>query len=197
MNQLRAFFTAVLVSAALVVPSPALAAIVRQPESGSPAFVVNTPPGVNVSRDGANLFITLDGQPGGLMLSLDEVHDLDAHSLTDLATLVLEAAGAEPSSRQEPAWVDGVAGEQFYSRMNPNSDAVMHLRLFLAKVEGRYFASLAVMYAETISPEQLRRLEGLAASVKITRGRGGATSIGFSAPQPGLGPRPAGPGPVV
>jgi hypothetical protein len=147
--------------------SPALAAEVRSPASGSPAFVIDAGDFI-VNNDEGNLQLFLPDKSGFLQLTIIAVDNLGSYTDEALAAEILKAAGAPPATRQDTVVVAGVKGTAFYTPMKAN-DLTANMRVVILRLDATHLAVEADLIVEGAGAGQQAALKALIGRLRIER----------------------------
>lgn len=153
-------------TAAIAMPAASL----RIPVEGTPALVVDRQEGWTEKYDDyGNLTLFADDSSGGLLLRMIEVGpDETIPSNTQVAELILGAAGAEPPSRSEKTNFAGGEAEAYYSTMRLKGAPPIAVTVVIRKVGDRHLAVGVTMIPETTQASGKEKVEALFGKVTIS-----------------------------
>ncbi|HVY33712.1 MAG TPA: hypothetical protein VG960_04750 [Caulobacteraceae bacterium] len=107
----------------------------RQPKSGTPAFVADVASGwMPTYDDYGSLEIAAEDHSSFILLRIFSDPGLGDRPLPDVAAEVLKGAGATPYARSGPGGIAGRAGESFYSQITSNG-VTLDVRLVVVELD--------------------------------------------------------------
>lgn len=159
---------AALAAASLMAAQPALAAPLRVPETGMPAFTVDQPPGWTYEKGDDNGFASLSapGHKAFVMFGMVSDESLKTTTERELAESVFKAGDDKGEiTRVEDIILAGLPGHIYYAR-GDGAD----MRILLVRLSETRYAVVASGVADEASAEDRAALERLFASIRLVGG---------------------------
>ncbi|MFN3516665.1 MAG: hypothetical protein ACK4YM_05835 [Novosphingobium sp.] len=157
-------------AAAVSFAAPALAESVRTPIDGAPAIVVDMQDGWTKNYDDmGNLTFFADDRSGGLLFRMIEAGPGEATPAnSQLAEIILIAAGAQPPGPGKPTTFAGGEAESFTSTLTADGVPPITLNVVIRKVGDRHIAVGVTMIPEATDAAGRKKVEAQFARVTIT-----------------------------
>lgn len=147
----------------------AQAETVRFPESGTPAFVVQTPDGwTHKADDSNNVLLLSPDHASSFSLSMTP-WDGAAADLAVKALATTTAAKPQPTGKQALAGFDGDA---FDTTMTNSSGEDVDIHLIAAKPDPGHVATVAVITIQNISADDRKDVQSILDNIDIDTGDG-------------------------
>ena len=149
----------------LLLAASASAESVRFPETGDPAFVIETPDGWTHKPDGdGNMLLVAGDTSASYSLTLSTYSD----SLDALADAAMKVAGGEPPQKMGPTKVSGFRGYAYDSELANQAGVKINTHLVIVKLDASHVASMTRLTIENISPEDFAAADSIFAHTTIT-----------------------------
>jgi hypothetical protein len=149
----------------LLLASPASAESVRFPETGDPAFVIQTPDSWTSKPDGAgNMLLVAGDKSASYALTIGSY----SGTLDDLAVGAMKVAGASAPQLMGPVTISGFHGYMYDSDMKNDAGTHINVHLVVVKLDATHRASVTRLTIDGISSEDYADANSVLTNTTIT-----------------------------
>ena len=146
----------------------ARAEILRQPPTGNPAFVVQTPDGWTGAMDAhSNLQISAPDKSVIVQYNLIANPTVATMQPDAVAKAVFEAAHLPPYASTEPDAIAGVAGTAYIGQTTSGT-ALIDVRLIVARLDADHYALICEIKRRDISAASAASMAAMVAGTTVT-----------------------------
>jgi hypothetical protein len=149
----------------LLFAGAAAAETVRFPETGDPAFVIQTPDGWTHMPDGnGNMLLVAGDKSASYALTIGTY----SGTLDDLAADSMKVAGANPPQQMGPTAISGFRGNMYDSDMSNDKGTHINVHLVIVKLDASRMASITRLTIDGISADDYAAANSVLANTAIT-----------------------------
>ena len=154
-----------LTAAALLAAGSAHAESVRFPETGDPAFVIQTPDGWTHKPDGdGNMLLIAGDKTASYALTIGSY----SGTLDALAAGAMKVAGANPPQQMGPTQISGFRGYMYDSDMTNAGGVHINVHLVVVKLDTAHMASITRLTIDGITAQGYTDANSVLANATIT-----------------------------